>query len=151
MRNRLCPSSPKRKILNKLYQSLVENCEVVTQRRSYKLLLEATSCKTLIMEDFTRTLNSVEELNGKNYGSWSMRMRYYCLGKKLWDIISGSNTTPRIDVESTKMWKFQIWKAMFVHTITIEDSSCNKLQMLRHPNRLGTSLQRFLKGRMTRD
>ncbi|KAH0670865.1 hypothetical protein KY285_025727 [Solanum tuberosum] len=80
------------------------------------------------MTDFTSTLNSVEKLNATNYGSWSTRMQYYFLGQELWDIISGSDTTPPTDAEAAKRWKVKTGRAMFVLSVTIEDELLRRIK-----------------------
>ncbi|KAH0645612.1 hypothetical protein KY290_034394 [Solanum tuberosum] len=83
--------------------------------------------------DFASTLNSVEKLNANNYGSWSTRMQYYFLGQEIWDIISGSDTTPLTDAEAAKKWKVKAGKAMFVLTVIIEDEFLQRIKNAKIP------------------
>ncbi|KAG5598025.1 hypothetical protein H5410_039257 [Solanum commersonii] len=55
-------------------------------------------------------------------------MQYYFIGQELWDIISGSDTTPPTDVEAAKRWKVKAGKTMYALTVTIEDEFLQQIK-----------------------
>ena len=77
------------------------------------------------------SVSSLEELNNKNYSTWSTRMQFYLLGQDLWEIVGGSETSAPTSQDDLKKWKVKAGKVMYALSISMED---DLLQHIKEAN-----------------
>ena len=71
--------------------------------------------------DLANSVSGIEKLSTTNYDYWKSCIESYLQGKDLWEIVSGTETTPPTDTpKATRKWKIKAGKALFVLKPTIQ-------------------------------
>lgn len=69
-------------------------------------------------------VGGVKKLNNGNYNTWSTCLKSYLQGQDLWEIVSGTDTTPPLREDANgimRKWKVKAGKALFIMKTTVED------------------------------
>jgi len=78
--------------------------------------------------------SSLEKLNGSNYSTWCIRIKYYLKGQDLWDIVGGDEKIVPTDPKKKRKWEIKVGKAMYVLFVTVEDEFLHCIKDCKMPS-----------------